>query len=150
MDIKKIGITSLLCLLIILLCYINIGLNISGPANYEAYKDEMILKEVKKRFPTINDLYRHSFKYVTYSTYNNDKAYLFDNDGKLVVEKEFNIEMLDEIKQIVLNNYGIENAEVNLGFGYDNVVFVVEEEDIIVLFDYDTKEVIYYFRGNLV
>lgn len=150
MDIKKIGITSLLCFIIILLFYVNIGLNISGPANYESYKDEVILKQVKKRFPLINDLYRHSFKYVTYSAYNEDKAYLFDNEGKLVVEKEFKIEMFDEIKQIVLNNYGIENAEVNLGFGYDNIVFVVEDEDVIVLFDYDTKEVVYYFRGNLV
>ena len=149
MNIKNIGITSLLILIIILLCYINVGLNITGPMNYEAYKDEVILKEVKKEYPSINSLYRHSFKYVTYSTISNEKVYIFDNEGGLVVEKEFKSEMIDEIKHLVLDNYGIGNVEVNIGFGYNNAVYVVEEEDMIVLFDYDTKDVVYYFRGNL-
>ena len=58
--------------------------------------------------------------------------------------------MIEEIKQIAFENYGLEDVEVNIGFGYDNVAFVVEDKDVIILFDYDTKEVVYYVRGNLV
>ena len=58
--------------------------------------------------------------------------------------------MLDEIQQICKEKYQLENVEVNIGFGYDNLVFVVEEENVMILFDYDTKEVVYYLRGNLI
>lgn len=150
MNIKKIGLTIGLFFIILFLLFVNIGLNISGPARLQDEKEETVLYTVKKRFPMISSLYRHSFKYVTYSTIYASKAYVFDYEGLLIMEKDFDESMLVEIQNIVEEKYGIKDAEVHIGFGYDNMVFVVEEEGYMIYFDYDTKEVIYYLRGNLI
>ena len=150
MNIKKIGITLGLFIIILFLVFVNIGLHISGPARLEEVKDKIVLENVKKRFPLVHSLYQHNFKYVTYSAISNGYAYVFDYEGYLIMKKEFNDSMFDEIKDIVKREYGLENVEVNIGFGYDNMVFVVEEKNIMIYFDYDTKEVVYYLKGNLV
>lgn len=147
---KKI-IFSVCCLFLVLfLFYVNVGLNVSGPAHFNAKKDEVVLEKVNKRFPLIHSLYRHSFKYVTYSAILNDKVYIFDYEGGFVIEKEFDESMIFEIQAIVQKQYGIEKADVHIGYGYDNVVFVVEQENKFIYFDYDTKEVVFYSRGDLI
>ena len=150
MDIKKLGITVGLFFIILFLIFVNIGLNISGPARYEEYKNEAVLEQVNKRFPLIRTIYEHNFKYVTYSAISSGSAYIFDYEGVLVMKKDFDESMIQEIKEIVKRDYGIEDADVQIGFGYDNMVFVVEEGDRMIYFDYDTKEVVYYMKGNLV
>lgn len=150
MDIKKIGITFGLFLIILFLIFVNIGLNISGPARSEQVKDQAILLQVQKRFPLISSIYEHNFKYTTYSAIVGNTAYVFDYEGILIVQKEFDESMIQEIQNIVEKDYGIKDADVQIGFGYDNVVFVVETNDQMIYFDYDTKEVIYYMKGNLI
>ena len=140
----------LILFLVVFLIFVNIGLNISGPVRYEMKKDEAVLAVVQERFPLIHSLYRHSFKYVTYSAVNDDTAYLFDNEGGLVMQKDYDVSMIEDIQSLVEENYGIENAEVNIGYGYDNMVFAVEEGDLMVYYDYDTYEVVYYLRRNLI
>lgn len=150
MDIKKLGITIGLFFMILFLIFVNIGLNISGPARYEEMKNQTVLTQVKKRFPLINDLYEHNFKYTTYSAVSDDTAYVFDYEGFLIMQKDFDQSMIKDIQKIVERKYGIEDANVHIGFGYDNMIFVVEENKQMIYFDYDTKEVIYYMKGNLV
>ncbi|MGN1343738.1 MAG: hypothetical protein ACI4U3_04110 [Traorella sp.] len=149
MNFKRVGMTLFLVLLIVVLIFMNIGLNISGPYHYQESKNQSVLETVQKRFPAIHDLYRHVFKYVTYSFYNDNTVYLFDYEGKLVVQREFDISRFDEIKEICYQEYGLEDVDVQIGFGYDNLVFVVEKDERIILFDYDTNEVVYYLRGNI-
>lgn len=150
MDIKKLGITIGLLFMILFLIFVNIGLNISGPTRYEEVKDQEILVQVKKRFPLIQSLYQHDFKYTTYSAIIGDTAYVFDYEGMLIMQKEFDESMIKEIQKIVKRDYGIEDVNVQIGFGYDNMVFVVEENNRMIYFDYDTKEVVYYMKGYLV
>lgn len=150
MNIKKLGITISMIIMILFLIFVNIGLNISGPARYEEYKNQVVLEKVQKRFPLISSLYRHNFKYVTYGAISQGNAYVFDYEGILIMEKPFDESMITEIQELVYTNYGIQDAKVNIGFGYDNMVFVVEEEDRMIYYDYDTKEVVYYLKGNLV
>ena len=150
MNIKKIALTAGLLFLVVFLIFVNIGLNISGPARYEAKKDEAVLAVVQRRFPSIHSLYRHSFQYVTYSAVYGEKAYLFDNEGELVMEKDYDDSMIEDIQALVAADYGIEDASVNIGYGYDNMVFAVEEGDLMVYYDYDTYEIVYYLRRNLI
>ena len=150
MNLKKIGVTLLLCFIIIFLIIVNIGLNITGPYYYDNYKDEVVLKTVKKDYPWISNLYRHRFKYLTYSYYDNSTVYVFDYEGELVVKKDFDLQSFDEIKEIVKNEYGLDDVDVHIGFGYNDIVYVVEEENVFIYFDYETKEVVYYVRGNLI
>ena len=150
MNIKKLGITCGLIFIIFFLFYWNIGLYISGPSRVNEKKDEKILEIVQKEYKFIDELYRHSFKYVTYSYVDESYAYVFDHDGDFVGKKEFSSIMFDEIKTICKDNYGLNDVDVHIGFGYDNFVFVVEEENIMIYFDYDSKEVVYYLRGDLV
>lgn len=149
MNIRKIVFSILLVIMAVFLIFVNIGLNISGPAQYNAKKDEEVLIQVKKRFPLIPSIYRHSFKYVTYSGIYENTACIFDYEGILVMKKDFDESMISDIQKLVFDNYGIENAEVHIGYGYDNMVFVVEEKDLVVYYDYDTYEIVYYLRGGL-
>lgn len=150
MNIEKIGITIGLLFMILFLIFVNIGLNISGPVRYEEAKNKEVLVQVNRRFPLIQDLYQHNFKYTTYSSIVGNIAYVFDYEGMLIMQKEFDESMIEEIKTIVKRDYGLEEIDVQIGFGYDNMVFVVEKEDRMIYFDYDTKEVVYYMKGNLV
>lgn len=131
------------------LFYVNVGLNVSGPTHIEEKKDEVVLEKVNKQFPFIHSLYRHSFQFVTYSAISNDKVYVFDYEGGLVVSKDYQESMMSEIQSIVRDEYGIDNADVHIGYGYDNVVFVVEQDQSMICIDYDTKEVVFYSRGDL-
>ena len=59
MDIKKLGITIGLFFIILFLIFVNIGLNISGPARLEEIKNKEILAQVNSRFPLVHSLYKH-------------------------------------------------------------------------------------------
>ena len=150
MDIKKITITIGLLFMILFLIFVNIGLNISGPARLEEIKVQEILERVNSRFPLVHSLYQHNFRYTTYSAIVKNEAFVFDYEGVLIMRKDFDESMIEEIKSIVKEDYGIEEVDVQIGFGYNNMVFVVEKDDQIICFDYDTKEVVYYMKGNLV
>lgn len=150
MDIKKITISIGLLFMILFLVFVNIGLIISGPARLEEIKDQEVLAQVNRRFPLIHSLYQHDFKYTTYSAVMKNQAYVFDYEGVLIMSKDYDESMIEEIKTIVKKDYGIEEVDVQIGFGYNNMVFVVEKDDQMIYFDYDTKEVVYYMKGNLV
>lgn len=147
MKLRKIGLDLCLLILIIFLVFVNIGLNISGPARYNEIQEAAILEKVNQRFPLIQSLYRHNFEYVTYSAISAKNAYVFDYEGGLVMKKEFDEASLTEIQNRIYEEYGVENAEVHIGYGYDNMAYIVDEDDFKVYFDYDTKEEIFYWRS---
>lgn len=148
MKFKNIRITVFLLVVMIFLIIVNIGLNISGPARYEEKKDEQVLLKVQSRFPLIKSLYRHSFQYVTYSCISQNQAYIFDYEGSLVVDKDFDENMLERARQLAFDDFGIEADQVHIGYGYENAVFVIEEADASVYYDYDSYEVVFYVRGE--
>lgn len=150
MKIKNIIFTLCCGILVVILFYSIIGLNISGPAHYEKQKDNGITQKIVNKYPSAESIYRHSFKYVTYSAIVDNEVYIFDYEGSLVVKKEYQKSMIEEIQELVRKSYGIENAQVHVGYGLNNVVFVVEENQRMIYFDYDTKEVIFYSRGDLI
>lgn len=136
-------------ILIVFLLILNIGLTISGPANYEKEKERKVFVEVKKEYPFISKLERHSFRYVTYHAIYDQKVYLFDYEGGLVMIKDYDEDKLNKVKNIVEREYGIENADVKIGYGKENMIYYVETENQLIQFDYNRLEVVYYVRSDL-
>lgn len=124
-----------------------IGMNVSGPLRKAEQEKAKVFEEIKKTYPRVKDLNRHSFQYVTYSTTMSNKVYVFDHLGELVIKKDVNASDLEKVKDLVLVDYGIEDAQVFIGYGFDNVVYGVEDERLMVYFDYDDLEVVYYKGG---
>lgn len=149
MKIKKIGFTLCCLFLIVFLVFVMIGLNITGPMRLSHAEDAHAYETVKKRFPLVTDFYRHAFQYVTYSGISKDEVLIFDYEGMLVMRKDYDESKINAVKNQVKEDYGID-AEVHIGYGYNNVVFVVEEDHFMVYYDYDTLEIVYYFRGDLI
>lgn len=147
---KNTVITLICILVIVFLFFVNVGLNISGPAQAQRSKDDEVYSKIQKRFPLVQEVSRHNFKYVTYSAVINNKVYIFDYEGGLVIEKPFSEEKIQLVTQKINNEYGIENANVQIGYGYENVVLYVEEGSYMIYFDYDTLETVFYHRGDLV
>lgn len=125
-----------------------VGMNVSGPMRKTEQEVLNVREVIKETYPRLDDLYRHSFKYVTYSTVMSNKVYIFDHNGELVTKKDYDAEAMEKVKAIVLADYDIEAAEIFIGYGYDNVIYGFESDKLMVYFDFDDLEVVYY-RGGL-
>lgn len=147
MKIQKIFFTLACLFLVVFLIFVNIGLNISGPAHSNEIAIQSVQEKVHRKFSKINTLNRHSFKYITYSSVVKDKAYFFDKDGELIVEKKYDETQLDKVRQIAAT-YGIENPEITLGYGYINPVYVIEQDHCFLYLDYDSLENVFYMKGE--
>lgn len=146
MKIQKVIFSGICLFLVVFLCYANIGLNISGPANQNKMAIGQVHERINRRFPQLQQIHRHSFKYITYSAVLKDKAYFFDHEGELIVEKDYDQSLVQQVKELAKSK-GFEANEVTLGYGYKNPVFVIEENNQFIYFDYDTLEVVYYVKG---
>lgn len=147
MKIQKMIFSGICLFLAVYLFYVNVGLNISGPAHLNENAIVQVQQKIQKRFPAIQQIERHSFKYITYSAVVNDKAYFFDHEGGLIVEKMYNEEQKEKVKEIALSK-GFENPTIKLGYGYINPVFIIEEKEGFLYLDYDTLEIIFYMKGE--
>lgn len=146
MKIQKVIFSGICLFLVAFLFYVNIGLNISGPANQNKIAVEQVHEKINRRFPQLKEINRHSFKYITYSAVLKDKAYFFDYEGVLIVEKPYDESQIKRVKELAASK-GFEDVEVTLGYGYTNPVFVVEKDNQFLYVDYDTLEIVFYMKG---
>lgn len=113
-------------------------------------ENERLINKIKEKYPKADNFYRHSFQYVTYSA--NDGYYyrFFDKDGELIVSCLKSKADFAKVKAIAENEFNVEDPLIELGYGYNNPCYVIDQEDVILLIDFDTYEVVYYLKENLV
>lgn len=141
-------ISLFMILLFLILIVVNYALNISGPAiKAETEFNQMILK-IQETYPNCDDFYRHSFRYVTYSASDDKNMYLFNHYGELIQTKVLSSSKSDEAIEIAAS-YGLSDAVMHIGYGYENAVYVFEQNGIYLYLDYDTLEIIYYMKEKL-
>ena len=123
-----------------------IGLNVTGPVRYEQASNEQVITEIKREYPRLSDFTRHSYRYVTYASKDDNTSYFFNDEGELIVSKAYSNELAEQAYKIA-QKYGFERTDMQLGYGYNNPVFVFENGDKMLLLDYDTLEEVSYIRS---
>lgn len=148
MKIQSKLISLFMILLFLILIVVNYALNISGPAiKAETEFNQMILK-IQETYPDCEDFYRHSFRYVTYSAVDDKNFYLFNHYGELIQTKSLASSKSNEAV-VIATRYGLGDAEMHIGYGYENAVYVFEHKGTYLYLDYDTLEEIYYMKEKL-
>ena len=145
-NVKSIGITLGLLLLTCFIFYLGVAVFISGPKfKYEADILEQE-KMIQKEFKDIKDLHRHVFQYTTYVGKEENRWIWFNEKGIAITSREDDTVRFDEVKRSVEDKYNTKVNDVQLGYGYNNPVYVVYCELGEVLLDYETLEEVYIIR----
>lgn len=145
-NVKSIGITLGLLLLTCFIFYLGVAVFISGPKfKYEADILEQE-KMIQKEFKDIKDLHRHVFQYTTYVGKEENRWIWFNEKGVAITSREDDTVRFDEAKRSVEDKYNTRVNDVQLGYGYNNPVYVVYCELGEVLLDYETLEEVYIIR----
>ncbi len=145
-NVKSIGITLGLLLLTCFIFYLGVAVFISGPKfKYEADILEQE-KMIQKEFKDIKNLHRHIFQYTTYVGKEENRWIWFNEKGVAITSREDDTVRFDEAKRSVEDKYNTRVNDVQLGYGYNNPVYVVYCELGEVLLDYETLEEVYIIR----
>lgn len=145
-NVKSIGITLGLLLLTCFIFYLGVAVFISGPKfKYEADILEQE-KMIQKEFKDIKNLHRHIFQYTTYVGKEENRWIWFNEKGVAITSREDDTVRFDEAKRSVEDKYNTMVNDVQLGYGYNNPVYVVYCELGEVLLDYETLEEVYIIR----
>ena len=145
-NVKSIGITLGLLLLTCFIFYLGVAVFISGPKfKYEADILEQE-KMIQKEFKDIKTLHRHIFQYTTYVGKEENRWIWFNEKGVAITSREDDTVRFDEAKRSVEDKYNTRVNDVQLGYGYNNPVYVVYCELGEVLLDYETLEEVYIIR----
>lgn len=145
-NVKSIGITLGLLLLTCFIFYLGVAVFISGPKfKYEADILEQE-KMIQKEFKDIKNLHRHIFQYTTYVGKEENRWIWFNEKGVAITSREDDTVRFDEVKRSVEDKYNTKVNDVQLGYGYNNPVYVVYCELGEVLLDYETLEEVYIIR----
>lgn len=138
-------ITIILVMILFIIVFIAQSLFISGPKYFyeNKIKEEMTL--IKSKYNQDLKLSRHVFQYITYIGENNDEYLWFNQEGSLLTKRAKNTIQYEQVKQI-LKQYGINEEMITLGYGYDNPVYVVSNDQVELLLDYDTLKEVYYLK----
>lgn len=101
---------------------------------------------IQKEFKDIKDLHRHVFQYTTYVGKEENRWIWFNEKGVAITSREDDTVRFDEVKRSVEDKYNTKVNDVQLGYGYNNPVYVVYCELGEVLLDYETLEEVYIIR----
>lgn len=145
-SLKSVLLTTVLLIVLLVIIYIEIAIYISGPAR--AYEKKIVAQQevIQEQYPNIKNIQRHAFQYIVYSGEDTD-AYLWLNEnGELVTSREKSTLQMEEVVSTLETTYGITDATIILGYGYDNPVYVAKIDNREILLDYDTLELVYDLR----
>ena len=141
---KSIGITSVLLIVLCVVIVVEISLFISGPARKYEHDIEEQVNRIETKYKDIKQLQRHVFYYTTYVGQDDKTIVWFNELGKVIVTRKLQTLQSDKAKEIAATDYGIFDAAISLGYGYDNPVYVVKGKKGSILLDYDTLKEVYY------
>lgn len=147
---KSIALSIGLCvvLLIVLLCEFSIFF--SGPSRKyeEEIHDQMI--SIQETYREIENLQRDAFYYITYIGEDSENYVWFNEEGQAIISKDKSSLQMNQVKKIVEQDYNIEDAQITLGYGYDNPVYVITSKYSEIRLDYDDLHEVYYLKEGAI
>lgn len=142
---KSFAITSLILICLILCFYISIGLFISGPKYQNDAKFETMKNHLITQVSDIQEVERHVFRYVVYVGESKDCYYFFNEEAKQITTRMKDATQYQKALQKCKKDYGVQDA-LKVGYGIKAPVYTLENDDVLILLDYDTLEEVYYLK----
>lgn len=140
---RSIGVSTGLFMLLLLVLYMGIAVFISGPSRRYEAKIEAEEALILKQTPDVQDLQRHVFQYMVYAGEAGDTYVWFNAEGKQITSRPKDSARFTEVAQLAEAAYGLTDAQVSLGYGYEAPVYVITHKEREILLDYDTLEEVY-------
>lgn len=143
-SLKNITLTVGLLVILAIVLFIEVCLFISGPAL--RYEDKIAEQEasITSQYPDLQNLERHVFAYVMYSGHNDTMYYWFNEKGELIEERDMSELDIDQATQKVNELYALNDISVAVGYGYENPVYLIQNDEVEVYLDIDSLETIFY------
>lgn len=145
---KSLTLTISLLFVLFLVIFVEISLFISGPSLRYDDKVSRQKASIQETYENIETIQRHVFSYIIYSGNDQETRYWFNENGELLTKRAMTSLHEDQALAKVKESYGIDDASVSYGYGYDAPVYVIENEQMEVLLDVDSlKQVFYRKKG---
>ncbi len=131
----------------ILLCWVSIGVFISGPYFKHEAKSNKIEDKISENHKKVDSIYRNAFAFVTYTLETNKAVFVYDEKGELLLSRDKESLQYKEVEEFIQNTYPeLQNVDIQISYGYDNAVYYIEKDYEILLLDYDTLEEVFYMK----
>lgn len=140
--------TALLAGVFILLFCTLWALFISGPVRVHEAEQEKVVAAMKEEVPGLEGLDQFSFAYLTWQGYTQDTLYWFDAEGQIITTRPMDSLNYNGAREKAAADYGMEADTVTLCWGYSGPVYELQNNDRILMLDYDTLEWVYERNTN--
>lgn len=148
---SKVAATVGLLIILLIVILIEIVLFISGPVLRYTDKVDKQIKTIQTSYEQVEEINRHVFNYIIYSAHDDQSYYWFNENGELLTSRAMAEVRLDEVKQLAVSDYQLEDATVKIGYGYENPVYIIENEQMEVYLDFDSMKQVFIRKkgGNV-
>ena len=141
---KSIALSIGLCIVLLIVLIAEFSIFSSGPSRKHEEEVQNQITVIQEKYHDIKNLYRDAFYYITYIGEDSENYVWFNEKGQAIISKEKSSLKMNEVKQIAQKDYNIENAEITLGYGYDNPVYIITDGKTEIRLDYDDLHEVYY------
>lgn len=119
------------------------ALFISGPARIEDANNKHVQEKITQQVADIQGLRQTKFDYVTWQGYNESTFYWFDATGTLITQRDLSTLNYQQARAKALADYNLDAKTVEVAYGYSAPVYRLEDDERILMLDYDTLEWVY-------
>ena len=144
---KKLFLTCFLFILVGVIVVSILGIFVSGPLRKQE-DDEAKIESLIKKEESCKMIERISFEFVTYTCETTNNYIVFDENGKKIATRKKKDAQVLEVEKIVRKYPELEEARIQVGYGYEAPAYYITQGIYVLVVDFDTLEVIYSSGGK--
>ncbi len=141
---KSIALSVGLCVVLLIVLLAEFSIFSSGPSRKFEEEVRNQMTAIQETYREIENLHRDAFYYITYIGEDSENYVWFNEKGQAIISKEKSSLQMNQVKDIAAQDYNMEDAEITLGYGYDNPVYVITDGVTEIRLDYDELHEVYY------
>ena len=141
---KSIALSVGLCVVLLIVLLAEFSIFSSGPSRKFEEEVRNQMTAIQETCREIENLHRDAFYYITYIGEDSENYVWFNEKGQAIISKEKSSLQMNQVKDIAAQDYNMEDAEITLGYGYDNPVYVITDGVTEIRLDYDELHEVYY------
>lgn len=119
------------------------ALFVSGPARVHEHEQQQVIAHMEEIAPGIENLEETFFAFPTWQGNTADTLYWFDANGDVITTRELSSLDYEAARKKALEDFGMDAASVQLGYGYNAPVYLLRNGDNVLMLDYDSLEWVY-------
>lgn len=147
---KSKSLTIFLVFSMLVVFFVSVGIFISGPYFQNFEKEQDVVDIILENYDNEVSITRNAFAYVTYTVEDEDSYIIYNEVGEYVLTRNKQSLQLDNVKQIIKEQYpSLQEAIIQISYGYDTAVYYIEYEYEILVIDYDSLEVLFYMKESI-